>query len=357
MLLSFPHMGKVHLALEETFRILELPYILPSLPGPLAAELGKELAPEGSCFPFVLVLGNMREALDKGADTLIMLGGSGPCRFGFFAYLAEKVLHEAGYNFRLLKIDRGYNRETCRELISKRKIRPGTFIAAVRQGWQRVVCEERLDNLERKYLPRALEPEALSGYLKIWREEIQAARTLEHMAEIRRRAEEYAGSLPLIPAENALTVGLVGDIYTLLEPYANQNIEEYLIQNQVSVVKDIALSTWIPNTILPWRKPLYLRGLLQRAYPYLQDSVGGFGLESVAHSVKYGLENADGIIQLFPLGCMPEIVARSALNRIGSQEGLPIMSITMDEHDSSTGFCTRLEAFLDMLRRRKHAAV
>ena len=74
----------------------------------------------------------------------------------------------------------------------------------------------------------------------------------------------------------------------------------------------------------------------------------------MANSVKYSLDNVDGIIQLFPLGCMPEIVARSALSRLGSQEGLPIMSIPMDEHDSSTGFATRLEAFLDMLWRRKN---
>lgn len=357
MLLSFPHMGKLHLALEETFQLLELPYILPSLPGPLAVELGKELAPEGSCFPFVLVLGNMREALDKGADTLVMLGGSGPCRFGFFVYLAERILRDAGYDFRLLIIDKGHNLETLRVLLSKQKINVGAAISAVRKGWQRVVCEEGLAGLEREFLPQAFEAELMRNAIRNWRTEMEGASTVAQLVKIRNRAEDYVRAMPLLPTEKILKVGLVGDIYTLLEPYANQHIEDYLSRQQVSVVKEMALSSWIPNTLLPWRKDPYKRELLKHAYPYLQDSVGGFGLESVANSVRYSLDDVDGIIQLFPLGCMPEIVAHSVLSRLSSREGIPIMSISMDEHDSMTGFATRLEAFLDMLWRRKKRTV
>jgi len=357
MLLSFPHLGKVHLALEDTFKILNLPYILPSLPGPQALELGKDLAPEGACFPFVLVLGNMREALDKGADTLIMLGGSGPCRFGYFVYLAEEILRDAGYNFRLMKIDRGYNWETFRALIGEQGIRVSTFLAAVRRGWQRVVCEEVLDRLEREFLPQSCQPQAFRQALQGWREEMGQAGTTTQLARIRQRAEEYVAAMPLQPDEETLKIGLVGDIYTLLEPYANQHIEDFLADNGVCVLKEMSLSQWIPNTLLPWRKGPYKKQLLKGAYPYLRDSVGGFGLESVANSAFFRRQNVDGIIQLFPMGCMPEIVARSALNRMGCREGLPILSITMDEHDSMTGFVTRIEAFLDMLRRRKKRTV
>lgn len=75
MLVSFPHMGRLHFALEKVFRIMEIPYIVPPFPGPIALHKGSELAPEGSCLPFCLVLGNMCEALERGADTLVMLGG------------------------------------------------------------------------------------------------------------------------------------------------------------------------------------------------------------------------------------------------------------------------------------------
>jgi predicted nucleotide-binding protein (sugar kinase/HSP70/actin superfamily) len=115
----------------------------------------------------------------------------------------------------------------------------------------------------------------------------------------------------------------------------------------------MSLFNWIPNALLPWRKGPYKKRLLEYAAPYLADSVGGFGLESVANTRKLGLEAVDGIIQLFPLGCMPEIVAKSALNKICLWENIPVLSITMDQHDSTTGFITRVEAFLEVLQAQK----
>lgn len=61
--------------------------------------------------------------------------------------------------------------------------------------------------------------------------------------------------------------------------------------------------------------------------------------------------NIDGIIYLACFGCGPdsligEIVARKLGNK-------PWMMLTLDEHTGEAGLITRLEAFCDMLRRRK----
>ncbi len=353
MLISFPHMGKLHLALTRTLKLLDIPYLIPPLPGPAALQLGQELAPEGSCLPFCLVLGNMREALNSGADTLVMIGGSGPCRFGYFVYLAEKLLVDAGYKFRVLIIDKGHLWQDYSYLKRGGGFSALALIAAAKHGWQLVVCDEAISALKREYLPRALDPVKLNDYFTECSEELTRTESVAKILQIRAKIENQIKKTPLLPASSVLRIGLVGDIYTLLEPYANHEIEDFLQRSGVCVYKEMAVSRWIPNILLPWRKGGYTRELLSYAYPYLQSSVGGFGLESVANTRKMGESCVDGIIQLFPLGCMPEIVAQSAINRICQKEHLPVLSITMDQHDSMTGFKTRLEAFLEMLNRQK----
>jgi benzoyl-CoA reductase/2-hydroxyglutaryl-CoA dehydratase subunit BcrC/BadD/HgdB len=52
---------------------------------------------------------------------------------------------------------------------------------------------------------------------------------------------------------------------------------------------------------------------------------------------------------------MPENIALEALQRICEPSGVPLLSLSFDEHTSNTGLMTRLEAFVELLRRRKNA--
>ena len=61
----------------------------------------------------------------------------------------------------------------------------------------------------------------------------------------------------------------------------------------------------------------------------------------------------DGIIQIFPAGCMPEIVGHAILNRVSEKEGIPVMTLIYDELSGEAGYLTRMEAFTDMLARKR----
>jgi len=50
---------------------------------------------------------------------------------------------------------------------------------------------------------------------------------------------------------------------------------------------------------------------------------------------------------------MPENIALEALQAISAETGIPILSLSFDEHTSRTGLLTRLEAFTDMVQRSK----
>jgi predicted nucleotide-binding protein (sugar kinase/HSP70/actin superfamily) len=93
--------------------------------------------------------------------------------------------------------------------------------------------------------------------------------------------------------------------------------------------------------------------MLRDAKGYLKNMVGGHGLDTIANAVRYSREGFDGIIQILPMTCMPEIVAESILPRVAEDYQIPIMSLAVDEHSSDTGLQTRLEAFIDLIAQRK----
>lgn len=64
----------------------------------------------------------------------------------------------------------------------------------------------------------------------------------------------------------------------------------------------------------------------------------------------------DGIIHLTAFGCGPDSMV-DKLMEIASREftDVPYMSVTIDEHTGDAGISTRLEAFLDMVKRKKEA--
>lgn len=89
------------------------------------------------------------------------------------------------------------------------------------------------------------------------------------------------------------------------------------------------------------------------AKPYIPLCVGGHGRECVGHTLLYSRKGYDGIIQILPFGCMPEIVVESVLPTIRKDTGIPIMTLVVDELTGETGYNTRLEAFVDMILRKK----
>lgn len=65
----------------------------------------------------------------------------------------------------------------------------------------------------------------------------------------------------------------------------------------------------------------------------------------------------DGIITLTAFGCGPDSLMLERINRKSKEFGKPILNLTIDEHTGEAGFITRLEAFVDMLFRKKRANI
>lgn len=66
--------------------------------------------------------------------------------------------------------------------------------------------------------------------------------------------------------------------------------------------------------------------------------------------------NIDGIITLNAFGCGPDSLMIERIMRKAKELDKPMLSLTIDEHTGEAGFITRLEAFIDMLYRKKRIA-
>jgi predicted nucleotide-binding protein (sugar kinase/HSP70/actin superfamily) len=150
-------------------------------------------------------------------------------------------------------------------------------------------------------------------------------------------------------------VVLIGEFYVLLEPYINHSIEDLLIKQGIEVKKFVYTGNWVYSNTFLQALGLYNeeKAYLDQAKPYLNYHVGGDGLKSVGSALQCARDGYDGIIHIYPFGCMPEVVAQSALKNIASDYNLPLLTLSIDEHSSDVGIVTRIEAFADCIKRKK----
>ena len=65
----------------------------------------------------------------------------------------------------------------------------------------------------------------------------------------------------------------------------------------------------------------------------------------------------DGIVTLNAFGCGPDSLMIERITRKAKEASKPMLSLTIDEHTGEAGFITRLEAFIDMLYRKKRSKI
>ena len=121
MRVSMPHMGNLYVPLRALARRLDLDFVVPPPTSQRTLSLGVRYSPEGMCIPFKLTLGNLIEAADLGADTLLMPAGSGICRLGYYYKTQEQILHDLGYYYKTqeqILHDLGYDAEIPKRSIS-----------------------------------------------------------------------------------------------------------------------------------------------------------------------------------------------------------------------------------------------
>lgn len=355
--MTFPHMGNAYIPIGGLLSKLNIDYLVPPPSSKKTLTLGAKYGPEFACLPLKVNLGNLIEARELGADTIFMIGGVGPCRFGLYAQLEKEILNEFGYNYEQLVVEPP--EKHIGEFLSRVKKVIGNvswwnMYQAVKFGYEKAKAVDELEKLVQYYRPR----EKVFGNVDLIYEQglknIDKASDTGQLQEAKGLTRQKLSHVPQMEDYQELKIGLVGEIYTLLEPFVNLDIEKELGKLGAVVTRSIYLSEWIEDHLfVSWMKHEKF-DFKELAKPYLNSFVGGHGRETIGYTVGFCKENYDGIVQIAPLTCMPEIIAHGIMPKIKEDFGIPVLTIYLDEQSGKAGLVTRLEAFVDLIKRRKN---
>jgi predicted nucleotide-binding protein (sugar kinase/HSP70/actin superfamily) len=356
MRVGVPHMGNIYIPFKTLFQELNIDFVIPPINNQRTLSLGVKYSPEGLCIPFKLTLGNLIEAAEMGADTLLMPGGSGICRLGYYAKTQEQILHDLGYNVELIQVGVSQHKLFGILQIIKRLSNnaPWTkIISAFRFGLAKLNAMDKIERVVQKV--RAVE-QIKGTATRLFSEAINAIDRADDYATLKKVQIDYVDQLNQISRNSAfqpLIVGITGEFYVVLEPFSNLDVEIELGKLGVEVRRRLFVSEW---TKFSWfLNPLGVNEkdrIHKAALPYLKRDIGGDGWESVGEKVLHAKEY-DGLVHLAPFTCMPEIVALNIMP--STKENIPVLTILCDEQIAKPGMLTRLEAFVDLLERRRQA--
>jgi predicted nucleotide-binding protein (sugar kinase/HSP70/actin superfamily) len=348
----------LHIAYARVLRNLGVDVALPPKPTKKTLDLGTKYSPEFACFPFKLTLGNMIEALESGADAIFMPGGIGPCRFGYYDAIQEQILKGLGYRFTMGSAE---NPDRLSDMLDLMKQIAGlrTRGALLKLFYLILMRLSVLDWAIKRYFsikPREAIPNETD---RVFRESVQlidSSLSFPSLLGARLRASGWFRKIALQPGITPLRIGIIGELFMVLEPSANMGIDMQLTRRGIEVWKSVWLSDWLNDR---FRFKPFTRNQLKLsaryAYPYLRYPAGGESMESVGKTVLFTKRGVDGIIHVFPFTCMPELVAQTVLAKVQKDLDIPILTLIFDEHTAQGGIETRIEAFVDLLERRRHS--
>ena len=347
-------MGNLYIPLKSLMQRLNVDYVIPPANSQLTLSLGAKYAPECLCIPFKLTLGNLIEAAELGADTLLVPGGSGICRLGYYAKIQEKVLHDLGYSAELIQLGVSQHKLFGFFHILKRLSNNAPWIkiiSAFRFGLAKL---NALDELEQQ-VQKIRAVELVKGTAnQIYSETIDAIDKADDNKTLRSIKKDYFRQLNQVAKDTRtkpLIVGITGEFYVVLEPFASLDVENELGKLGVEVRRTTFISGWTKFSL--FLNPLGINEkdrIHRAALPYLKRDIGGDGWESLGEKVLHA-KQYDGIVHLAPFTCMPEIIAQNIMP--ATKESIPVLTIICDEQLGKAGMLTRLEAFVDLLERKR----
>ena len=355
---AFPHMGTVCIAWAAALKKSGVEPFIPPYTSKKTLSLGTKHSPEAICLPYKLILGNFIEAIEGGADYVAMITSPGCYRLGQYGNSIENALLDMGYHARYIELSlydgiKGmYN--VLKDISGKND--PILFARAINIAIRKMFLLDDLEENLAYYRAREInQGDADKHYAKA----LQYVKDVEHSRDLKRAkklAFDEMKKVQIDPKKEVLKVDLTGEIYLVCDAFSNQNITKELGKMGVQVRRSLTVSSFIKDAIIP---KAFREGEthLQRAYrlakPYLMRDIGGDSLECVSDVAYADERGIDGIIHISPFTCMPEIMSQNIFPAMRENCDIPILPLIMDEQTGKAGYLTRLEAFVDLMRRRK----
>ncbi|WP_350344490.1 2-hydroxyacyl-CoA dehydratase [Proteinivorax tanatarense] len=364
MKVAFPYMGTT-VIYKKLLELLGNQVVTPPKPSQRTIDLGVKYSPEFACFPLKVITGSYIEAIEKGADTLVTSGGNGPCRAGFYEKVHRRILEEEGFDADFIVFNSPYL-DWNNFIKNAKKIKGDTSVFKVVSSLKTVFYMiKKLDDLEKR-VQKIRAYEVTKGQTtKVW-EDIQSIFDKAYTKKEVQRA--YIESMVLldkiktkeVKEDKRLRIGIVGEIYVVMEPTINIKMEEMLGNLGVEVERSQYLYDWVCYSTLskmPLINKTHEKKIVELGEEYIPINIGGHARQSVGHIVDYHNRGFDGVIHLMPFGCLPELVTQSIIPKISNELDIPVLSLSLDEQTGVANTLTRVEAFVDLIKGKKRKKI
>ncbi len=336
------------------------------------------------CLPCLLCTGDLllkckEPGFDLGKAVFFMPQTQGSCRFGQYHVLQRQILAEEGYPDAVLVSPSSADSYT---------LFGDNALTLRKRAWHGVVAVDLLTKILHEYRPYETSPGSADA---LYREGldliVEAAeagcgeRMVETMAEIARQFS----LLPVDAAERRPLIGVIGELYLVLNTRANLEIVRAVEELggealQGTAMEYLSYVDW-KRQALAWRfkafgelfkgalsdiyQQRWIRRLAEPMQAALHHPVAGPIAESMAELRKHyepllGTEavltmgsafdvyhhGAAGIINILPFSCMPGTVVASMSTVLRQEmEGVPWLDIAYDGQ-KETNIHTRMGAFM-----------
>ena len=356
---AWPRMGNIDLSMYALVSSLGVKIVMPPKNSNEALEIGVKNSIEGICLPYKLNLANYIMALEKGANTLMMFQAPGSCRFGNYTKMAQKTLEKMGYKFDMVVFDM-YQSKMKQTLEAfwhvTRCINPYRYYKGFSTGFNKAFAIDTAERLLFYTRPREINKGDAEKCYKKWYQIISDTNSVIECKKLKKRVIEDFNKIPIDKEKFVPKVYLLGEFFVLLDPYTNQEIEKTLGDLGVEVQRQIFFSDWLEHVLKPslfYKKESHRERCVRFAKDYMKRAIGGECIETVGDTVFAARNGIDGIIHIMPFTCMPEIVAQNILPKVSKQENIPVLELVLDEQTGKAGNITRIEAFVDLVKRKK----
>ena len=347
-IIAFPLMGNYYVPSNYLFsKICNSKILKPPKITSKTIEIGSKYSPDFLCTPFKYTLGTYIECLQKGANTLIQMGGG--CRYGYYCELQEKILKDLGYNFKYYNLVTKGHTEIKRIYKIMKEINPKLNI--IKSLYYLLITKKMVEYMD--FIDNYIRENGAYGdinlfnkYLNNMLEEFSNVKTFIGLKKIFKKYKNKIKGIKKNKPKNNIKIGIIGELYTLMEPFANNNLESMLIKRKVEIKR------FTNVTYLLFQKKRKIKKYLKKL-DNIKYKMGADASDNIYYT-KYLIDNNyDGIIHIKSSFCTPEIGSMGIINKMCEENNIPVLFLSMDANTSKVGFETRIEAFLDMIEMRK----
>ena len=350
IIISFPHLGNYHVPIKFFLsQLTDAQILIPPKITKKTIDLGSKYSPDFVCLPFKYNLGNYIEALEQGANVLVQAGGG--CRYGCYGEVQEQILRDLGYDFKLVSLVENGKINILSIYKSLKNINPKVnffkYVYYLIFTMLMIMCMDKIEIYIRKNIGfekvknsfKTLETKMLEDFAK--------TKCISSLIFKYWKYKHKFKQIKVKKVSNPIKVGIIGELYTSMEPFSSYFVEESLAKYNIEIKRFTNL------TYLLVKKSKLIKKMLKRSKNYVSYELGADGMDNVARALYLKQKGYDGIIHIKPFGCTPEIGAMPIIDKVCKDNKMPVIYFSFDSQTSNEGIKTRLEALVDMLVERK----